>query len=207
METGQDSEGSDATSRWDAGTPTIEKVQIERDRARKEAREAAAKLAKLEKAAKDAEEQIALAKGETSKVLESRDTKIKALDEQLAEAKRRIEVFEKADRQRRLVDELASGHSITDRDGLEGALLLAAHRGMLDPHPEEITEAILKGAKKTLAKIAPKLFDLSSGEETPPAPGPPTTRPRPKPRTEAERDAAWAEQTKGTHLQGMRRPR
>jgi hypothetical protein len=200
-----DADAGQGDDTWDADAPTVTKVRIERDRAAKEAKKLRAELAEIKKTAKQATEEVALARGETSKVIESRDGEIASLSKQLADATGQIEAYNKADRQRRLLDAIATEYTVKDRVALEGALLVAAQRGMVDPHPED-PAAEFKATKKALAKLSPGLFDDTPADQGDPVPGP-HTKPRRQPQTEEARDAAWEAETKGTPWAGQPRPR
>jgi len=204
-ETGEGETQGEPESGRDALADTMRKERSERKRIEKEYKQAQAKLSELQAAAEKAAEGEALAKGETSKVIESRDAQISKLSEDLKSAQGTIESFQKADRQRRLLDAVASEANVTNRIRLEGALLVAAQRGLVDLHPEDPVEAV-KATKKALQKIDPDLFDPSTVSADGPSPGAPHQKPRNKPRTEAERQAEWEAQTKGTPWAGQPKP-
>lgn len=150
--------GGDGDRRWNASTPTVEKIRIERDRAKRELKEMRVQFDELKATVDGLESDKAKAEGRLDDVLKQKDSRIEALEAKKRELEEAIATRTKKDRGQTFAEAVAKKAGLGNLTVVRGLLREAADARELDTAPEEVTDDSVAEATKAIRELAPEMF-------------------------------------------------
>jgi len=164
--------GSDAGEENTGADPRhdqhLVRTRKDRDAWKQKATAAEQRLAEIQAKERDAQAAKEREAGEWTKIEQRYQTKVRDLEEKLAEATGKLAEREKGDRRRSFVDAIVQKSGASNRTVLEA---LMPRLGLDDDAPETFTAGDVKKAVKAAQQLAPELFTKNNGNPKPPPGG------------------------------------